>query len=323
MVYPSGGAVAMSWAAMLPPAPALFSTTTACPMFSPSFRAMSRAAVSAPPPGAKPTVSVTGRLGKFCPLTTPATVIAAVARIIRTAYFMRILRRTSSPVRGSFGAHVYAAASRTLSVWHRYAVDFDSDRPRRRRPMAQHPKKAHPSPLVPIPGEEKVMAVDRCIMVAALVVAASLAGAPTFAQKAGNDSIRGVVTGPSGPEAGVWVIAETADLPTKFAKIVVTDDQGRYVIPQLPNGKYNVWSRGYGLKDSDKTDATPGNTVNIKGVAATPKEDAEHYPGMYWYSLLKIPAKDQFPGTGSKGNGISENIKTQEAWVDTVKNACQ
>ena len=40
------------------------------------------------------------------------------------------------------------------------------------------------------------------------------------------DDIGGIVTGPSGPEAGVWVIAETRDLPTPFAKIVVTDDQG-------------------------------------------------------------------------------------------------
>ena len=49
-----------------------------------------------------------------------------------------------------------------------------------------------------------------------------------------NDDIGGVVAGPSGPEAGVWVIAETTELPTKFAKIVVTDDSGRYVIPDLP-----------------------------------------------------------------------------------------
>ena len=167
------------------------------------------------------------------------------------------------------------------------------------------------------------MAVNRCIMAAALVVAACLAGAPAFAQKAGNDSIRGVVTGPNGPEAGVWVIAETADLPTKYAKVVVTDDKGSYVIPQLPKAKYSVWLRGYGLKDSGKTEATPGKTVNIKAVAATPQEDAEHYPGMYWYSLLNIPGTDQFPGTGDKGNGISPNIKTQEAWVDTVKNSCQ
>ena len=51
------------------------------------------------------------------------------------------------------------------------------------------------------------------------------------------DDIGGVVTGPHGPEAGVWVIAETRELPTRYAKIVVTDDQGRYVVPDLPKAK--------------------------------------------------------------------------------------
>ena len=55
------------------------------------------------------------------------------------------------------------------------------------------------------------------------------------------DDIGGVVTGPNGPEAGVWVIAETHDLPVRYIKIVVTDDQGRYVIPDLPRARYDVW----------------------------------------------------------------------------------
>src|SRR5262245_3808373 len=62
-----------------------------------------------------------------------------------------------------------------------------------------------------------------------------------------DDDIGGIVTGPNGPEAGVWVIAETRDLPTRYAKMVVTDDQGRYVVPDLPKAKYKVWVRGYGL----------------------------------------------------------------------------
>src|SRR5215472_17125345 len=70
--------------------------------------------------------------------------------------------------------------------------------------------------------------------------------------------IGGVVTGPSEPEAGVWVIAETNELPTKYAKMVVTDDQGRYVIPDLPTANYNVWVRGYGLIDSPKLRAKRG-----------------------------------------------------------------
>ena len=47
----------------------------------------------------------------------------------------------------------------------------------------------------------------------------------------GQADLGGTVSGAGGPEAGVWVIAETTDLPTKFAKIVVTDDQGRYSFP--------------------------------------------------------------------------------------------
>jgi hypothetical protein len=69
----------------------------------------------------------------------------------------------------------------------------------------------------------------------------------------GSTDLGGVVTSPSGPQAGVWVIAETTDLPTKFAKMVVTDDLGRYVIPELPKATYNVWVRGYGLVDSRNT----------------------------------------------------------------------
>ena len=67
-----------------------------------------------------------------------------------------------------------------------------------------------------------------------------------------NDDIGGVVTSTKGPEAGVWVIAETNDLPTRFAKMVVTDDQGRYVMPDLPKANYDIWVRGYGLVDSPK-----------------------------------------------------------------------
>ncbi len=80
-----------------------------------------------------------------------------------------------------------------------------------------------------------------------------------------NDDIGGVVTSAKGPEAGVWVIAETTDLPTRFARMVVTDDQGRYVLPDLPKANYNIWVRGYGLVDSPKVKATPGKNSQFKG----------------------------------------------------------
>src|SRR3984885_15118465 len=83
-----------------------------------------------------------------------------------------------------------------------------------------------------------------------------------------NDDIGGVVTGAKGPEAGVWVIAETRDTPTRLIKTVVTDDQGRYLVPDLPKGNYDVWVRGYGLVDSPKTKTAPGTRLNLKAVAA-------------------------------------------------------
>ena len=79
-----------------------------------------------------------------------------------------------------------------------------------------------------------------------------------------NDDIGGVVTRTKGPEAGVWVIAETTDLPTKFSKTVVTDDRGRYLIPDLPLANYNIWVRGYGLVDSAKVRSPRGRTLDLK-----------------------------------------------------------
>jgi hypothetical protein len=140
----------------------------------------------------------------------------------------------------------------------------------------------------------------------------------------GAGDIGGVVAGPNGPEAGVWVIAETTDLPTKFAKIVVTDEHGRYVIPDLPKASYSIWVRGYGLIDSPKQRGRPGQHLDLTSVPApTAAAAAEYYPGMYWYSLIQIPDKSQFPGTGDRGNGISEDMKSQHDWIDTVKNSCQ
>src|SRR5260221_9557861 len=123
----------------------------------------------------------------------------------------------------------------------------------------------------------------------------------TFEEAKAAD-IKGVVTGPKGPEAGVWVIAETTDLPTKYAKGVVTDDKGRYLIPELPKANYSVWARGYGLNDSAKTQAVPGKRLNVKvSAAASAKEAAELYPGMYWYLMVNIPRKDPFSRPRQKG----------------------
>ncbi len=137
------------------------------------------------------------------------------------------------------------------------------------------------------------------------------------------DGIGGVVSGTKGPEAGVWVIAETRDLPTRFIKIVVTDDQGRYLIPELPKATYQVWVRGYGLVDSARVDGTLGKNMNLTSVQApNARAAAEIYPANYWEAMLSIPAESDFPGTGPKGNGIAPTMQTQQQWLITLKNGC-
>src|SRR5438477_7555503 len=145
----------------------------------------------------------------------------------------------------------------------------------------------------------KRMVVQLAAIALAAILVVSLAGvqgqvAPQ-AVAIDNDDIGGVVTGPRGPEAGVWVIAETKETPTRLIKSVVTDDRGRYVLPDLPKVNYDVWVRGYGLVDSPKMKATPGKIVNLKAVAAPDKKAAaQYYPAQYWLALLQVPPKWDF-----------------------------
>jgi len=141
--------------------------------------------------------------------------------------------------------------------------------------------------------------------------------------RAAAADISGVVHGPAGPEAGVWVIAETDELETQVIKIVVTDDAGRFLIPELPDATFDVWVRGYGLKDSTPVEGAPGAVLSLRAAAATPAEAAEIYPASYWASLLAPPPPSDFPGTGRGGNGIGPRMTSQEAWVDQMKQGCQ
>jgi len=152
------------------------------------------------------------------------------------------------------------------------------------------------------------------------------------------DDIGGVVRGPGGPEAGVWVIAETTDLPTRLRKIVVTDDQGRYLVPDLPKANYSLWVRGYGLVDSQKVTSAPGRTLALTAArAADAKAAAQYYPGNYWLSLLNVPPTSAFPmalpaprgattaqvgGAGAAPAGPTQ-IANQAEWMYTLKRGCQ
>jgi hypothetical protein len=153
--------------------------------------------------------------------------------------------------------------------------------------------------------------------ISAFIVASLATTSPTQIK---SDDIAGTVTSSAGPEAGVWVIAETKDLPTLYIKEVVTDDQGRYLIPALPKARYTVWARGYGLVDSPKVETEPGKRVDLKPtVAPDAKSAAHYYPANYWYALLEVPGETEFPGTSTNGNGISPNVKTQAQWIHLIK----
>ena len=133
------------------------------------------------------------------------------------------------------------------------------------------------------------------------------------------DDIGGVVRGPKGPEAGVWVIAETRDLPTRFIKIVVTDDQGRYVVPDLPKATYDLWVRGYGLVDSARVRAQPGKLVNLTAkVAPSARAAAQYYPAIHWYSMIRLPDEKSFGPNNT--SGMPPQVTLNE-YLRGIKNA--
>ncbi|MEP7380334.1 MAG: carboxypeptidase-like regulatory domain-containing protein [Gemmatimonadota bacterium] len=154
----------------------------------------------------------------------------------------------------------------------------------------------------------------------AALLLATMAGCSGRDRAANGADISGRVRGPSGGEAGVWVIAETKELPTPFARIVVTDDSGRYLMPDLPAANYQLWVRGYGLVDSPKKGAKPGDRLDLTAVPAPDaRAAAYYYPAGYWLSLINVPGHSEFPGTGATGNGISPDVKTQADWIRRVK----
>ena len=160
-----------------------------------------------------------------------------------------------------------------------------------------------------------IAAVAAALLAACMAQTGSGPGADP-AIRIGDADLGGVVTSSSGAEAGVWVIAETAGLPTKYAKMVVTDERGRYVIPGLPKATYSVWVRGYGLVDSPKVQAEPGRLLDLTAVPA-PSEAAaaQYYPAIYWYSMLEIPPASEFGG-----HTRIPKERSQVDWLKQMKN---
>jgi hypothetical protein len=133
--------------------------------------------------------------------------------------------------------------------------------------------------------------------------------------KVDSASIGGVVVNINGgtPEAGVWVIAETKSLSTPFRKIVVTDDKGRFVVPDLPDAAYELWVRGFGLRDSAHQKAARGDRIRLDAEnAKNPQEAAKIYPANYWMSLYQPPPKEALPA----------NFESQDHWIGEWKRGC-
>lgn len=158
----------------------------------------------------------------------------------------------------------------------------------------------------------------RRIEILAIILGCTLSlgfGARVFDNPPNSDYLEGVVVNTAGgtPEAGVWVIAETNSLPTPYRKIVVTNDQGRFVIPQLPKADYQVWVRGYGLKDSKPVSATFGTSLKLEAAnASNPQDAAKIFPANYWFSLWQPPAQEELP----------KNFKSRDEWIAAMKLGC-
>ena len=166
------------------------------------------------------------------------------------------------------------------------------------------------------------MSASEGFVTLAAALAAILSAAPVYSQQPASSTARvgggylsGVVRSLNGPEAGVWVIAETTDLSTKYAKIVVTDESGGYVLPELPAATYTVWARGYGLVDSAKVQTTPGKVLDITAVPApTAAAAAEYYPAIYWYAMLQVPKKGRVPARQRETSGRVAQ-RRQDQWL--------
>ena len=168
-----------------------------------------------------------------------------------------------------------------------------------------------------------------CATVMALglaAVQAAVRGQGGQAQDAGAvavdaDDIGGVVSGPKGPEAGVWVIAETTEPPheirphRRHRRSRPVSGAGSAEAPRMTSGcAATAWSI------RPRSSPARARQLNLTAtIAPDPHAAAQYYPSGYWFSLIKVPDKCEFPGTGPEGNGISPNVKNQAEWLRTMK----
>jgi hypothetical protein len=112
--------------------------------------------------------------------------------------------------------------------------------------------------------------------------------------------------------SGRVVIAETRDLPTPFAKIVVTDERGRYVVPDLPPASYRVWVRGYGSSIRRKSRPPRGRRKSYCGGRAKRGRRGPTLPGDLLVFHAQGAATSEFP---------IGKVADQPEWLNVIKSA--
>ena len=165
---------------------------------------------------------------------------------------------------------------------------------------------------------------------AILAVVVTAQAPPQAGGRGPQGFIGGVVESSQGPEAGVWVIAETTELPTKLIRRSWSrDDQGRFVLPELPKASYNVWVRGYGLADSTPVKAAPGGSgstsLALKAVRAgssrrRPQRSTRPTTGI---RFSKCPARTSSRGRALMATASRTTFASQAQFVDQLKQGCQ
>ena len=131
--------------------------------------------------------------------------------------------------------------------------------------------------------------------------------------------IAGIVKDEAGhPLAGAWVTGVNATTSSHPRKTVVTDENGRYVIPDLPGpNPYQVRARVYGYADRWIKNVSAGTVVNIEYQAQDrlgSKETAAQYPAQYWLSLVDVPSESKVKAAG---------FEDQRHWMGQFNMVCQ
>lgn len=166
------------------------------------------------------------------------------------------------------------------------------------------------NPLTLLPATLAPMLLIACVQDSAPIADRGAGSIPQDDTRIVTAAITGTVTSSAGPEAGVWVIAESEDFDTFFARIVVTDERGRFAVPDLPDADYQVWVRGYGLADSAKVTTRPGESLTLTArVAPDAATAAQVYPAAYWYAMLDLPDEDELAQVAGGLNGYLMWIK--------------